>query len=57
MVLGDPTPWVYQFVFDKDDRTDTKIIKYFVMYGPGLCIKLNSYVEHVIHFHSVTINH
>ena len=43
MGLGAPTTCVYQFIFDENDRNDTKIIQYFIMHGLRLCIKLNSF--------------
>ena len=49
MGLGDPTIYVYQFKFDKEDSDYTHIIQYFVMYGLGLCIKLDSYVAYMFY--------
>ena len=49
MGLVDTTTFVYQFIFDKYDSKDTKMIQYFVMHGLGLCIKLNSYVENMFY--------
>ena len=55
MGLGDPTTCFYQFIFDWDDRNDTKILQYFVIHGLGLCIKLNCYVEHM--FYTCSFSH
>ena len=44
MVLGDPTKFVYQLIFDENDSNDTKLIQYFIMHRLGLCIKLNNFV-------------
>ena len=35
--------------FYKEDSGDTQIIQYYVMRGLGLCIKLNSSVEHMFY--------
>ena len=47
--MGDPTTCVYQFIYDENDSYDTKIILYFIMHELGLCIKLDSYVEHMLY--------
>ena len=44
LVLGDPTPCVYQFIFNENYSNDTKILQYFIMHGLGLCIRLNIFV-------------
>ena len=49
MGLGDPTTYVYQLIFNKDDSNDTKIIQYFILHGLGLCIKLNGFVVHIFY--------
>ena len=56
MVLIDPKTCVYQFIFDKYDSSDTKVIQYYVMHGQGLCIKLNSYVAHMLYAWSFSHN-
>ena len=38
MGLGDPRTFVYQFIYDKNDSNDTKIIQYFMMHNPSPCI-------------------
>ena len=45
--MGDPTTHDYQFIYNKNDSIDTKIIQYFIMHGLGLCIKVDSYVAHM----------
>ena len=40
---------VYQFIYDKNDSHDTKIIKYFIIHGLGLCINVDSYVAHLLY--------
>ena len=47
--MGDSTTCVYQFMYDEKDSVDTEIIKYFIMHGLGLCIKVNSYVTHILY--------
>ena len=47
--MGDPTKYFYQFIYDKNDSDDTKIIQYFIMYGLGLCIKVDSYASHMFY--------
>ena len=47
--LGYNTTCVYQFIFGENDSNDTKIIQYFIMHGPVLCIKLNSFVSHMLY--------
>ena len=49
MGLGDPKTSVYQFIYDENDIYDTKIIQYFIMHGLELCIKLNSFVAHMLY--------
>ena len=45
--MGDPTTYVYQFIYDEKDSVDTNIIQYFIMHGLVLCIKFDSYVAHM----------
>ena len=54
--MGDPTTRVYQFIYDEKESVDTEIIKYFIMHGLGLCIKVNSYVAHMIYAWSFSHN-
>ena len=42
--MGDPTTCVYQFIYDENYNNDTQITQYFIMYGLGLCIKVDSYM-------------
>ena len=53
--MGDPTTWVYQFIYDENDNVDTKIIQNYIMHGVGLCIKVYSYVTHM--FYTFTFIH
>ena len=53
--MGYPTTCVYQFICDDKDKNDTHITKYFVMHGFGLCIKVDSYVDHM--FYSWSFSH
>ena len=55
MGLGDPTTRVYQFIFDKNDINNTKIIQYFITHGLGLCTKLNIFVAHM--FYAWSLDH
>ena len=56
MVLGDPTTCIYQFIFDENENNDTKIKQYFIKHGMGLCIKLNSFVAHMLYVWSLSYN-
>ena len=47
--MGDTTTCVYQFIYDGKYSVDTNIIQYFIMHGLGLCIKVDSYVEHTFY--------
>ena len=47
--MGDPTTCVYQFIYDENYNEETGIIKYFIMHGLGLCIKVYSYVAHMLY--------
>ena len=49
MGLGDPTTYVYQFIFDNYESNDKKIIQDFVMHKLGLCTKINSFVAHMLY--------
>ena len=40
----------------KSASNDTKIIQYFIMYLLGLCIKLNSFVAHMLYAWSFIYN-
>ena len=54
--MGDPTTFVYQFIFNEKDSVDTGIIKYFIIHGLGLCIKVDSYVSHMLYAWSFSNN-
>ena len=56
MGLGDTTTSVYQFISDENDSNNTKIIQYFIMHGPLLCIKLNGFVLHMFYAWSFSNN-
>ena len=45
--MGDTKIFVYQFIYNENDNDDTEITQYFIMHGPGLCIKVDSYVSHI----------
>ena len=47
--MGDPAKCVYQVIYYEKDSVDTEIIKYFIMHGLGLCIRVNSYVTHMFY--------
>ena len=49
MGLDDHTTCSYQFIFDNEDSDATHIIQYFAICGLELCIKLESYVEHMFY--------
>ena len=51
--MGDPTTCVYQFIYNKNNNGDTKIIQYFIMRGMGLCIKVDIYVAHMFYAWSI----
>ena len=54
--MGDPTTCVYQLIYDEKDSVDTEIIKYFILHGFGLCIKLDSYAVHMFYEWSLSHN-
>ena len=54
--MGDPTTCVYQFIYYENDNDYMKIIKYFIMHGLGLCIKVDSYVAHMFYEWSFSHN-
>ena len=54
--IGDPTTCVYQFIYDENCKNDTQIIKYFIMHGLGLCIKVERYVAHLFYVWSFSYN-
>ena len=54
--MGDPTTCVYQFIYNKNNNGDTKIIQYFIMRGLGLCIKVDIYVAHMFYAWSFSHN-
>ena len=54
--MDDPTTCVYQFIYDENYSVDKNIIQYFNMHGLGLCIKVDSYVEHMFNAWSFSNN-
>ena len=54
--MGDPITCVYKFIYYERDSVDTKIIKYFIMHGLGLCIKVDIYVVHMLYACSFSNN-
>ena len=54
--MGDPTTCVYQFIYDEKYKNDTHITRYFIMHGLGLCIKVDSYVDHMFYEWSFSHN-
>ena len=54
--MGDPTKFVYQFIYDEKYSVDTDIIQYFIMHELGLCIKVSSYVSHMFYSWSFSNN-
>ena len=56
MVLGDTITCVYKFKVEKKEMDNTQIIQHFVMYGLGLCIKINNYVAHLFYYCSFSYN-
>ena len=51
-----PTRCVHQLIYDENDNDDTNIIKYFIMHGLGLCIKVDSYMSHMFYAWSFSNN-
>ena len=49
MVMGDPTTFFYQSIYDRNNNAETNIIKYFIKHELGLCIKVESYVEQMFY--------
>ena len=54
--MGDPTTFVYQFIYDEKDKDDTQIMQYFIMHVLRLCIKVDSYVAHMFYAWSFSNN-
>ena len=54
--MGDPTTYVFQFIYNENDSVDTKSIQYFIMNGLGLCIKVESHVVHILYAWSFSQN-
>ena len=54
--MGDPTTSVYQFIYKEKDSDDTQITQYFIIHGLGLCIKADSYVDHMFYAWSFSNN-
>ena len=47
--MGENTTCVHKFISDENDDDNTYIIKHFIMHGLGLCIKVDSYVAHMLY--------
>ena len=47
--MGNPTTYVYQFIYNEKNNNDTQITQYFVLHGFRLCIKIDSYVAHMFY--------
>ena len=47
--MGGTTTCVYQFIHDEKDKNNTQIIHYFIMHRLVLCIKVDSYVDHLFY--------
>ena len=54
--MVNPTTFVYQFIYYERDNVDTNIIKYFIMHGLGLFIKVDRYVAHMFYEWSFSHN-
>ena len=46
--MGGPTTYFYQFIYDEKESVETEIIQYFIMHVLVLCIKVDSYVAHML---------
>ena len=54
--MGDPTKCVYQIIYNENNSDETNILQYFIIYELVLCIKLDSYVSHMVYAVSFTHN-
>ena len=54
--MGDPTTFIYHFIYNKEDKNDTQITQYFIMHVLGLCIKVDSYMDHMFYEWSFSHN-
>ena len=45
-----------KLTFPENGSNDTEIVQYFIMYGLGLCIKLNIFVSHMFYTWSFSNN-
>ena len=54
--IGYPKTFVCQFIYHENDNDDTKIIQKFIMHGMGLCIKLDSFMAHMLYSWSFSHN-
>ena len=54
--MGDPTTFVYKFIYDENENDDTKIMQYFIIHRLGLCIKVDNYVAHMFDARSLSYN-
>ena len=49
MGLSDPTIFFYQLIIGENESNDTNIIQYFIVYRLLVCIRLNSFVAHMLY--------
>ena len=49
MGTGDPTTYVYPFIYDENKSDDTNIIQYFIIHGLWLYTKVDNYVAHIFY--------
>ena len=54
--MGDTAACFYQFIYDEEDRVNTKITQYFITHVFVLCIKVDSYVAHMLYVLSFSNN-
>ena len=54
--MDDPKNVFYQLFYDKNNSDDPTIIQYFIIQGLGLCIKVDSYMEHMFYVWSFIHN-
>ena len=47
--MGDPTAFIYQFIYNEKYSVDTEIIKYFSINGLEICFKVDNYVAHMFY--------
>ena len=54
--MGDPATCVYHFIYDEKDKNNTHTTQYFIIHGLGLCIKVDSYEDHMFYAWSLSHN-